>query len=448
MNFQVSKMNTYALLVALCLLGVLYSGFFQILQMQIFETVFITSKVIKIIALVVLVVPCAYIFYRLLRSQASIKLHYSKFYLALIIFAFIRLFVKYDTTPSIALAAWAYSFSLCPLILLYLEFYDNGFSITKSIFKYFVFLFLLFFGVNAVLVHYEYLNNIYVFDFRILSTLRQLDLLKIDNIGVVIRHSVFFKSPVEMGITSVVVAVGSLILALKLSGKKSAIFSVIWMVCCFLALTTAVRTVLLMLLFSSGYVLIKMSAQKSKKALLVLAPSIYSLVMSYFSSLQCKEYWLTIFNPTNLFNRLVLWAKYLGINTDYSNFLLANSTVDSEALRKVSLLSNFSAVEFIFGKGNVQNGNIDAARAVAFDNTYMATLSLAGFIGLFFLLMFMLSFFRSKGRGSSELRQAVIIGLAASFFTENLLNLLYLPFLLVIVYESALDYIQGRAAQG
>ncbi len=448
MNFQVSKMNTFSLLVALCMLGVLFSGFFQILQMQVFDTVFVTSKFIKVIALIALVMPCAYIFYRLLRSQISMKLHYSKFYLALIIFAFVRLFIKYDTAPSIALAAWAYSFSLCPLILLYLEFYDNGFSITKSVFKYFLFLFLLFFAVNAVIAHYEYLNNAYFFDFHVLSTLRQLDLLKIDNIGVVIRHSVFFKSPVEMGITSVVVAVGSLILALKLPGRKSVIFSVIWMVCCFLALTTAVRTVLLMLLCSSVYILIKMRAQKSKKALLILAPSIYSLVMSYFSNLQYKEYWLTILNPTNLFNRLVLWAKYLGLNTDYGNFLLANSTVDSESLRKVSSLSNFSVMEFIFGKGNVQNGNIDAARAVAFDNTYMATLSLAGFIGLFFLLMFMVSFFCSKGRGSSELRQAVIIGLAASFFTENLLNLLYLPFLLVIVYESALDYIQGSTARG
>lgn len=413
-----------------CMPFICFSAIIYLLQIELIGKVYISHAMLKVFTaglFLLGLVNCA--------ESGQSKKGFSRatkvFFLFCCFYA-ARMALGFDFEIRTTIYAIAYSLSLTPILVLLVD--KKKFLGARKVWI----LLLSLSGLNFLIVYYEFLSGASFFSPKNLQWLYQADLIKLDNLMGVRRYGGLFKRPIEMGIFFGFFFLLSfwVVETARNARTKVAAYA---LSCCsaFLVMSAGVRGVFIGLIAALVYLLVLVRRKISLAGLSVLLSSGLFCVLSVaISPYTFSSYLGTLLNPTNILNRLVIWASVFGFDISFISIAGFRSTESMETLRRFSLYSLKSVPEILFGKGLIQNSYISGDAAVSFDSTYVAVVGACGVVGLALFLWAMGVFFRDMN-AKSPVYGSFMVFMFIAFLGENLLNVLYFPFMIFLMVEGA-----------
>lgn len=411
-----------------CLVLVCFSLIVYVVQGYLFGQIYVSQSALKFVTagflIVLLFVDRSNRFWGADLSMAT------KGYIMFCAFFSLRLAFAYEFNSKVTVHAIAYSLTLTPFLLILLE--NEVYVRSKKILIGIGLLSL----TNFLMVYSEFLSGHSFFPEDTLNWLYNGDWIKLDNLMGIERYNGLFKRPLEMGIFFGLTFIYIFWRATKANTRKQQlVLSGAAGAAAFLVLASGVRGVLISTFVATCYLCVRMSRRDLLRSVSVLSLCLlFCLISIGISPYGLSRFIGTLLNPTNVLNRLVIWARVLGFDISFISFGKFHSTETIESLARFSLNSLTTPADVLFGKGLIQNTHVSRNLAVSFDSTYLAVMGACGLVGLVLFVWAIAFMFRAM-RKRHAVYGAFMVFMMIGFLGENMLNIFYFPILLVMVFE-------------
>jgi len=333
-----------------------------------------------------------------------------------------------------AIGAFLYNYSLLLFVLPYYWLSKPASLRAQSITKNW-------YGILAVLFLFadiygliEFQLNDYLLSGGAQELLQSGDYVKFDHIEGFIRVSSFFKSPLEFGFLNVFIS--GVVLSALLSKHRGLFIWSLFLVSSAGVFVTLSRTAILMyfvnvLLIFAFYVLMGRGGLFLSKRALGIWLLLLVITGIGISAIDLSQYFETSTNPTNLLIRLENWGE------------LVNRLSDDP-------------LAIWFGLGIVQNGSYGEYHEVIIDNLYLGAVMTGGICGLFLFISLCGLTIIDAWRTIMKLSNATkfmgfsllsfFLAFAVGGFTENLMHIMFYPFVALLFLRWMPQYSEGNDA--